>query len=424
VGMINTKHRNIVDGYELKTGVLSKKRHETESLANKHQQPVVWHKAQDFSVSDKAGNTWIDMTAGIFTANAGHSNPVIKEAIKRQLDSDMLFAYQYVTEIRQQFVDKLVAISPPNFEKAVLVNTGSESSDIAYTLIKLWAKKNNKKYIVVFEGSYHGRVLSSSLLCGLKDDTSWSGVNDEDVVFIKFPYLEDDAFDPSHLPPADQIAAFFLETYQGWGACMYPQKYIQDLYKFARENNSLVCFDEVQSGFYRMGSLYGYMTYGENIKPDLICLGKGISSSLPVAAVLASKELVDIDLNANLSSTHGGNALCCAAALANLQFLTDKEFQIDFRERCKIFEKRSRDLLQLATVIGVNTRGMVTGLIFESAAAASSIVKDCIANGVLPVYTSRESIKLGPPLTITSDAIEEAFDVIESCIVSYEQNIS
>lgn len=422
--MIKTKYRNIADGYELSLGPLNKKRYETESRANKHQQPVVWHKAQDFCVSDKAGNMWIDMTAGIFTANAGHSNPVIKDAIKTQLDNDLLFAYQYITEIRQQFVDKLIDISPPHFEKTVLVNTGSESTDIAYTLIKLWAKKNNKKYIVVFEGSYHGRVLSSSLLCGLDNDTDWSGVSDEDVVFIRFPYSEDDTFDPSLLPPADQIAAFFLETYQGWGACMYPQKYIQDLYRFARENNSLVCFDEVQSGFYRMGTLYGYMTYGENIKPDLICLGKGISSSLPVGAVLSSGELIDIDLNANLSSTHGGNALCCAAALANLEFLTSDEFQSDFQERCAVFEKRSNDLLQYASVTGVNTRGMVTGLIFEGPAAATSVVKGCIANGVLPVYTSRESIKLGPPLTITSDAIEEAFDVIESCIASYEQDIS
>jgi acetylornithine/succinyldiaminopimelate/putrescine aminotransferase len=255
---------------------------------------------------------------------------------------------------------------------------------------------------------------------GSKDASSWSSLNDEDVVFIKFPYSDETGFDPSDLPPADQIAAFFLETYQGWGAAMYPQKYIQDLYRFARENNSLVCFDEVQSGFYRMGTLYGYMTYGENIKPDLVCLGKGISSSLPVGAVLGSKELIDIDLNANLSSTHGGNALCCAAALANLQFLTDEEFQRGFQERCKVFEKRSKDLLKYLPVTAVNTRGMVAGLVFESGEIATSIIKDCIVNGVLPVYTSRESIKLGPPLTITSDAIEEAFDVIESCIARSE----
>jgi len=420
VDMISTKHRNISDSYKLEYGALNHKRHALESRANEHQQPVEWHKAKDFYVIDKNENRWIDMTAGIFAANAGHANPAIKEAIKKQLDDDLLFAYQYITEIRHKFVKKLIDVSPSNFEKTVLVNTGSEATDIAYKLIKLWATKNKKKYIIVFEGSYHGRVLSSNLMGASKDASRWSSVNDEDVVFIKFPYSDEADFDPSTLPPADQIAAFFLETYQGWGACMYPQKYIQDLYRFARENNSLVCFDEVQSGFYRMGTLYGYMTYGENIKPDLVCLGKGISSSLPVGAVLGSKELIDIDLNANLSSTHGGNALCCAAALANLQFLTDEGFQRGFQERCKVFEKRSKDLLKYLPVTAVNTRGMVAGLVFESAETATSIVKDCIVNGVLPVYTSRESIKLGPPLTITSDAIEEAFDVIESCIARSE----
>jgi len=418
--MINTKYRKIADSYELKKGALNKKRYELETKANKHQLPVVWDHAEGASVFDKAGNKWIDMTAGIFTANAGHSNPAIKDAIKKQLDSNLVFAYQYITEIRHKFVEKLIDISPSNLEKAVLVNTGSEATDIAYKLIKLWARRNDKKYIIVFEGSYHGRVLSSDLICGSAESSGWSSVNDEDVVFIKFPYLASTKFNPASLPPADQIAAFFLETYQGWGACMYPQEYIQELYKFARGAGALVCFDEIQAGFYRMGALYGYMTYGENIKPDLICLGKGISSSLPVGAVLGSKGLIDVDLDANLSSTHGGNALCCAAALANLQFLTDEGFQRDFQERCKVFEKRSKDLLKYLPVTAVNTRGMVTGLLFESGEIATSIVKDCIVNGVLPVYTSRESIKLGPPLTITSDAIEEAFDVIESCIARSE----
>lgn len=425
MGMIKTKHRNIIDGYELEYGTLNTKRYELESRANKHQQPVVWDKAKDFYVFDNQGNKWIDMTAGIFAANAGHANPEIKKAIKKQLDNDLLFAYQYITEIRHKFVKKLIDISPDNFEKAVLVNTGSEATDIAYKLIKLWAKKNNKKYIVVFEGSYHGRVLSSNLICGSKNASSWSSVHDDDVVFIKFPYSPHVKFDPSILPPADQIAAFFLETYQGWGACMYPPKYIQALYEFARDNNSLVCFDEVQSGFYRMGELYGYMTYGDNIRPDLICLGKGISSSLPVGAVLGSTELIDIDLGANLSSTHGGNALCCAAALANIEFLTDEKFQTEFQKRCAVFEKRSTELLKYIPVVAVNTKGMVTGIVFDDPTGdiATAVVKDCIVNGVLPVYTSRESIKLGPPLTITTEALNEAFDVIESCLIRNEQNI-
>jgi 4-aminobutyrate aminotransferase-like enzyme len=249
----------------------------------------------------------------------------------------------------------------------------------------------------------------------------WSGISDEDVIFIDFPYWKDDAFDASLLPPKEQIAAFFLETYQGWGACMYPPEYIKRLYNFARDNEILVCFDEVQAGFYRMGELFGFMTYGDFIEPDLITLGKGISSSLPMAAVLGKSEIIDVDLSANLSGTHAGNALCCAASLANLQFLTDEAFQLGLKQKINHFETRSKKLLKFKSVSRVNDRGMVAGIIFDSTEKANQVVEHCILNGVLPVCTFRESIKLGPPLTISIEAINEAFDVIEASIKKVEE---
>ena len=120
---------------------------------------------------------------------------------------------------------------------------------------------------------------------------------------------------------------------------MYPDKYMKDLYNYARDIGALVCFDEIQSGFYRMGKLYGYMTYGDYIKPDMICLGKGISSSLPMAAILAKKELIDVDEKAVVGGTHSGNAVCCAASLANINFLTEDKFQQSFQQNASLFEK-------------------------------------------------------------------------------------
>ena len=119
-------------------------------------------------------------------------------------------------------------------------------------------------------------------MCGSKVAATWSGIKDDDIVFIDFPYYVDDTFDPRMLPPKEQIAAFFLETYQGWGACMYPPEYMKSLYGFAREIGALVCFDEIQAGFYRMGDLFGFMTYGDFIEPDLMSRGKGIASCLPM----------------------------------------------------------------------------------------------------------------------------------------------
>ena len=404
--MVDTINRTIKDfDFDIKSYREFKHKYEPSNIC---EMPVKWNKARDFNVYDDKGNKWIDMTSGIFVTNAGHSNPLINEAIKNQVDSGLSFAYQYNTDIRNEFIEKLLEISPSHFNKVVLLNSGSEATDAAYRLIKLWGKKKNKKYIVVFTGNYHGRVLGSDLMGGTSTSTDWCNLKDGDEL------------DLNDLPPLDETACFFLETYQGWGAWLYPQKYIDKLYKISRDNNILFCFDEVQSGFYRMGELYGYMTYGD-YKPDLITLGKGLTSSLPLSAILSTEEIIDIDSSANLSSTHAGNAICCAAGLANLNFLTSDELHNDFQERVELFERLNKELEQEEGVEVVNVKGMVSAIIVKDGDMGNYVTENCIKNGVLTVWTKRESIKLGPPLTISKSAIVESMGVIRDFIRSYNE---
>ena len=414
--MIKTYNRQITKNYKVQKTNFDDKRYRFETIAVFPQSEVYWAKAVGHSVWDKQGNKWIDMTSGIFVANAGHSNPKIKNAIRKQLDKDVLFAYTYDTAIRTKLAEKIVSVSPDYLDKIIFMNSGTEATDVAYRLIKMWGEKKNKKKIVCFRGSYHGRALSCDLMCGNDSSSEWSRVQDEDIIFLDFPYDESETFDPSLLGDPKDISAFMIETYQGWGACMYPKKYIEDLYKFARENDCLVCFDEVQAGFYRMGSLYGYQTYSDIIEPDLVCLGKGMSSSLPISAVLGRKDIIDIDKNANVSSTHSGNALSCAASLANIEFLTNKKFQKTFSKTKLAFESHCQSLEDHEVVEKIYYRGMVAGIVLKSTEQAERAVDYCIENGVLPVRTSRESIKLGPPLTITKSALDEAFSVIQESL--------
>jgi len=423
--MVHTKNRRIKKGYSVKkTDFKTNPRYSLETIAVYPQSEVYWKKAKGYSVWDDDGNKWIDMTSGIFVANAGHSNSHIKKAIKKQLNKDMLFAYTYDTDIRTEFASRLLQESPEHLEKMIYMNSGTEATDVAYRLIKTWGEKNNKKKIVCFRGSYHGRALSCDLMCGNEESSKWSRVVDDDVVFIDFPYDHDAIFDPSVLGDPSNIAAFMIETYQGWGACMYPKKYIEDLYRFAKENGSLVCFDEVQAGFFRMGTLYGYQSYSDILEPDLICLGKGITSSLPLSAVLGRSSVIDMDSESNVSSTHSGNALSCAAALANLDFLTGKIFQKKLQKRVALFEKMCKSLEDNSIVEKVYCKGMVAGIIFNNTLQAERVVDLCIQQGVLPVRTSRESIKLGPPLVITSAAIKESLSVIQSAIEVTQENES
>ena len=413
--MITTEHRYIKDfKFDVKSYREFKHKYEPSNIC---EMPIKWKEARDFSLYDDKGNKWIDMTSGIFVTNAGHSNPLISEAIKNQVDSGLTFAYQYNTDIRVEFVEKLLDISPSHFDKVVLLNSGSEVTDAAYRLIKIWGKKHNKKYIVTYSGSYHGHVLGSDLIGGTSTSTDWCNFKDKEIWFLPFP-KEGDELDLNDLPPLDEIAAFFLETYQGWGAWMYPQKYIDKLYEVSRDNNILFCFDEVQAGFYRMGELYGYMTYGD-YKPDIITLGKGLTSSLPLSALLSTKDIIDLDSDVNLSGSQAGNAICCAAGLANLNFLTDDSFQKDFQKRVELFERLNKELEQEEGVEVVNVKGMVSAIIVKDGDMGNYVAENCVKNGVLTVWTKRESIKLGPPLTISESAIIESMGVIRDFIRSY-----
>ena len=122
--------------------------------------------------------------------------------------------------------------------------------------------------------------------------------------------------------PIKDVRGIVLETFQGWGALFYPQSYIDAIKDFTKSSDTLVCFDEMQAGFGRTGKLFGYQHY--DIQPDLICCGKGISSSLPLSAILGRAELLDLPGSGNMSSTHSANPLCCAASHASFKFILEK----------------------------------------------------------------------------------------------------
>jgi acetylornithine/succinyldiaminopimelate/putrescine aminotransferase len=416
--MIKTKNRIIQPGFDVEScRILSEERKNIEDYSACSEIPVLWDKAKNYSVYDNLGNKWIDLTSGIFVANAGHSNPKIKKAIRECLKKDLLYSFCYNNEIRVKFIKKLLSISPSCFNKAIISNSGSEATDTAYKLIKVWGRQfsPHKNRIISFKGAYHGRCLSSCFLSRSKEYSEWAGF-ENDVTFLDFPERDED-FPRESI--GENVAAFVIETYQGWSASFLPIQYMKQLYEYAKEKDVLIVFDEIQSGFYRTGKLYGYMNYGEYLEPDIITLGKGISSSLPMSAVLSRKEIVDMDKGMDYSGTHPGDPICCYAALANLEFLHESVFQRKLKNKIKVFSK-IKEIEKYNCVQKVNVFGMVAGIIFSSKEIADRVVYGCINNGVFPVYTYKNSIKLGPPLTISNSAIKEAFGVLETEIKKHE----
>jgi 4-aminobutyrate aminotransferase-like enzyme len=405
-----------------------------ESRSMHGQVPIVWDRAKDFQIFDKWGNCWLDFTSTIFVANAGHSNDRIRTAIKDMVDHDLLHTYSYATEVRARFLKRLVQAT--KFEKAYLISTGTEATEMVVKLMRLEAERLSKRRfgIVSFEGSYHGRTQGAAMIGGSAAGRTWIGFEDPNVWQVPFPYtwslapgetgaqrfeqhialLRGRGIDPAH-----DIAGFMFEVYIGWAAAFIPIDYVQAAVNFALEHKILVGFDEVQGGFGRTGKLFAYEHYC--VQPDLIACGKGISSSMPLAAVMGRACLLDLPETGSMSSTHSANPIACAAGLANLDEIIERDLVGAAAVKGKRLFGRLSELQALYPdrISHVTGQGLLAALIFRdpvSGAAdgliASRICERALHKGILLVHTGRESIKFGPPLTIPLEALDEGIDVL------------
>jgi 4-aminobutyrate aminotransferase/(S)-3-amino-2-methylpropionate transaminase len=440
VESVNTKYRRINTQIPVPESIpLLEKMYSLESRAMHGQLPVIWDRAEDFQVYDPYGNIWIDFTSTIFVANAGHGNKRITDALKRQLEKPLLHTYTYASKERIDYLDYLIANTPQQFEKAFLLSAGTEATEVALKLMRLNASKQGKRNggVVCFEGAYHGRTMGAQMMTGSEPARAWVGYQDPNIHHLPFPYpWADGVKDPKTffneamdvlikekgLEPSQDLCGFMLETFQGWGAIFYPQGFVEALVEYAHEHGMLVAFDEMQAGFGRTGKLFGYMHYG--VEPDLLCLGKGASSGLPLSLVLGSTEVMDLPDIGSMSSTHSANPLCCVAGHETLKAMLEDGLVEKSRELGDIFHQQLSDISEkyptfLKYIFG---KGLVAALVFVDpegnplSSLCDRISEKALQRGLLVVHTGRESIKLAPPLSITEEALREGIQVLETCI--------
>ncbi|MGD0579321.1 MAG: aspartate aminotransferase family protein, partial [Bryobacteraceae bacterium] len=297
----------------------------SEPLAMRGQPPILWDHASGFQVYDAFGNCWIDWSSGVLIANAGHGRQEICEAISRQAAKGLLTTYCFPSQERAQLVERLVGLLPEPLKKVFLLTTGSEAVECAIKLCRAWGVRlggHAKHVIVSFEKGFHGRTLGSQQAGGIPALKEWIVNLDPGFVQVPFPdgfWTKDTSFDlferslrEAGVDPAS-VAGVLMETYQGGTSAFAPPAYAHSLRVWCRRHGALLVCDEVQAGFGRTGTLWGFEHYG--VVPDLACFGKGISSSLPISAVAGRPEVMDQFGQGSMTSTHSGNPVCCAAAL-------------------------------------------------------------------------------------------------------------
>ena len=410
-----------------------------ESRSMQGQMPLVWNHAEGHSVYDLIGNKWIDFTSTIFVSNVGHSNKNIINSVKTMLNKPLIHSYAYANKLRAEYQKKLIEFAGKGFEKAFLLSSGTESTEAALKLMRLYSKSSGKKKpgVVCFENNWHGRTLGSQMMSGNQIQKEWVGYHDPNIYHLPFPYPWNmnkltgkeffikslEILDKKNVNLSTDICGFMLETFQGWGAIFYPKDFVEAVREIADQNNILIAFDEMQSGFGRTGRKFGYEHY--NVDADILCCGKGIASGFPLSAVIGKKEIMDLPDIGSMSSTHSANPIVCAAGLATLHELENLDLINETYRKSKILFDRLNKMKKTYSdrISWVFGKGLIAAILFKKPDSnepdyelASMICEKSMQKGVLLVHTGRESIKIGPPLTIPDDALEEGIDVLEESI--------
>ena len=409
---------------------------ESESITMMGQPPVVWHRAEGFQIWDRWGNRWLDWTSGVVVSNAGHGRKEIRRALREVVDHGLLMSYCFVHEQRAELTKLLCSLSPdPVGYRVFLLSTGSEAVENAIKLARTWALDKygpRKRVIVSFENAFHGRTLGAQLAGGMQHQKKWIQGEGSTFVQVPFPegyYCQNTSFDlfletlaRKGVAPED-IAGMITESFQGAGVNFFPLEYVRKLDAFCKENAIITIFDEVQAGFGRSGKMFAYEHYG--VKPDLIVCGKGITSSLPLSAVIGRTDLMSQYPAGSSTSTHSASPLPVAAALQSIKLIRDENMVENSR---RLGEMLERELLRIQgrfpQAIGcVHVRGLAGGVLISRKGTrepdpetAFQISEACFQKGLLmtaPVGTYGECHKVAPALMISEDALNESLQVYE-----------
>ncbi|MBG6132310.1 acetylornithine/succinyldiaminopimelate/putrescine aminotransferase [Aquimarina sp. EL_43] len=356
-------------------------------------------------IYDTNNKKYLDFVAGVSACSLGHKHPRVIRAVKNQLDK-YLHVMVYGEYIQQPAVEltKLLASHLPHpLEKTYLTNSGTEAIEGA---LKLARRVTGRSQIIAAKLAYHGNTMGSMSVMGYEERKQAFRPLIPDTSFITFND-EKEIQQITH-----KTAAVILETIQGGAGFIEPKyKYLKKVKKKCQEVGALLILDEIQPGFGRTGTLFGFQHYG--IVPDIVVMGKGMGGGLPIGAFTASTTMMDqLQDNPKLGhiTTFGGNPVIAAAALATLQEITESDVMAATLEKEKLF----RSLLVHPLIKEIRGLGLMLAFITPSAEITNQVILKCQDHGLILFWLLFEplAVRITPPLTISESEIREGCQII------------
>ena len=410
--------------------------------------PFVMESGRGTEVWDVDGNRFLDFAAGIAVTSTGHSHPKVVKAIQDQAEKFLHISADFYHEKWVQLGEKLDLIAPFK-EDAVsfMTNSGTESVEAA---IKLARYHNGCTQFIGFLGAFHGRTFGSLSFTASKPVYRegfyplMSGVTHvpfpnpyrqvlqsrpgEDYGETVVRYIEEQVL--GKLLPHEDVAALLVETIQGEGGYIVPAPgFFPALRELCNKYDILMIVDEVQSGMGRTGKWWAIEHFG--VEPDIVCVGKGIASGIPLGAIIARQSMVTWPYGSH-GNTYGGNPVACAAGLATIELIENEymansasvgEYTLDALEEIMARHPSIGDVRGIGLMIGVefvkdrqtkevdhDLRDRVVSLAFE--------------RGLLTLGCGRSTLRIAPPLSISLTEMNDGLKILEEAITQAERENS
>ena len=366
--------------------------------------------AKDQYIYDENGEAYLDFYAGIAVNSAGNCNEKVVAAVKDQVD-DIMHTFNYPYTIPQALLAEKICTTI-GMDKIFYQNSGTEANEAMIKMARKYGIEKygpNKYHIVTAKMGFHGRTFGAMSATGQPGNGCQVGFGPMTYGFSYAPYNDLEAFKNAC---TENTIAIMVEPVQGEGG-VHPstKEFLCGLREFCDEKGMLLLLDEVQTGWCRTGAVMSYMNYG--IKPDIVSMAKALGGGMPIGAICATEEVAKAFTPGSHGTTFGGHPISCAAALAEVNELLDRDLAGNARKMGDYFSEK---LKELPFVKEVRHQGLLVGVEFESNVDAVEVKHEALHRHLLITAIGSSTIRMVPPLIITEEDCDKAVAILKEAV--------
>ena len=371
--------------------------------------------AKDQYMYDENGTPYLDFYAGIAVNSAGNCNEKVVAAVKDQVE-DIMHTFNYPYTIPQALLAEKICTTI-GMDKIFYQNSGTEANE---AMIKMARKYGVEKYgpkrynIVTASMGFHGRTFGAMSATGQPDNGCQIGFGPMTDGFTYAEYNNLQAFKDAC---TEDTIAIMVEPVQGEGG-VHPatMEFMRGLREFCDEHEMLLLIDEVQTGWCRTGKVMSFMNYG--IKPDIVSMAKALGGGMPIGAICATAEVAKAFTPGSHGTTFGGHPVCCAAALAEVNELLDRDLAGNAAKIGAYFMEQLKTLPHVKEVRG---QGLLVGVEFDDTISGVDVKHECLHRHLLITAIEAHIIRMIPPLIITEEDCDKAVAIIREAVEALER---